>query len=404
MSGLAGNEQAVDDVVSDGSTTPTVSSLQDRETESRSRGRGSRGRKKPVDLNAARRGIFERIQQLAFVKAEENEFLEEDLRELQVILDKTLRWSQKRARLQGRIRDIEGENLDGRGKTLQEEASKLETEIRLKEEELWSLKARHRRILAELAESENSVEAKLSSYKSALSILDKEVGGFLRKPPKSRHVPLSPSPFLTLPPSRRTLEMAQEYWQDEHTRLAERCDEVDRDRAALDEGAVLWDDIITKLVQCEDSLQGQLRRTDIDPSGVLSEMEGTINYLETKLEVATSRNWNLLVCAIGAELEAFKQGKTLLAEMVSVGRKGKEKKPDLVETSPSSNTRTKAEESSPTRECNRSPPRLSALSPPKFLDLHDEDPDPELMISHQDEEQLMIARYDEDQGQLKSAR
>src|SRR3989337_842615 len=67
MSGLAGNNTTSDDLVSNGSTTPTVSSIQQhaRELERSEHGRVSR--KKVVGLNVARRGIARRIQQLAHV-------------------------------------------------------------------------------------------------------------------------------------------------------------------------------------------------------------------------------------------------------------------------------------------------------------------------------------------------
>ncbi|KAF2254555.1 hypothetical protein BU26DRAFT_514440 [Trematosphaeria pertusa] len=392
MSGLAGNDPAADDLVSNGSTTPTVSSIRgtDRSAENDDYTHGLRTKKK-VGLNAARRGIFRRIQQLASVKAEELDLLDEDLKDLQNIVQKTDAWSQKRSRLEKKIKDIEGENGGTRAQSLQTEASKLEQEIRQKEEELWALKARHRRVLNELADTENSVEAKLSTYKASLSILDKEVAHFLVRPPDANHVPLSPSPFLQLPAKRRTLEMAHDYWHDEQTRLREKCEEVDFDRAALDEGAVLWNNVVKKVVDFEASLQNHMqqagRSNSPDPSRLLEKMDATVSYLEDSLELASSRSWNLLVCAIGAELEAFKQGKEMLEEALGSKRKGKEKVTDkLVDTE---STHAESEEDEVSRSTIRigrsSPPKPSVSPPkPKFFDTDDEDPDPELMISHQD--------------------
>ena len=154
MSGLAGNESTPEDLVSNGSTTPTVSSVRghDRSTEHEEYHYDSK--KKKVGLGAARKGIFRRIKQLARVKAEEMDLLDDDLRDLHAIVEKTDVWTQKRSRLEKKIHDIEGESTGARAQTLQNEASKLEQEIRRKEEELWALKARHRRVLGELADAE----------------------------------------------------------------------------------------------------------------------------------------------------------------------------------------------------------------------------------------------------------
>ncbi|PSN70229.1 hypothetical protein BS50DRAFT_571520 [Corynespora cassiicola Philippines] len=390
-SGLAGNGSTPDDLASNGSTTPTVSSI--RLADKGSENEDHAPKKKPVSLNAARRGIFRRIQQLASIKAEELDILDEDLKDLQALVDKTGGWTQKRSRLEKKIKQMEGEASSSRTQELQAEASKLEQEIRQKEEELWALKTRHRRVVNELADNENSLEARLSTFKSSLSILDKEVNSFLAHPPEMNHMPLSSSPFLSLPPKRRTLEMAQDYWQEEHLRLADKCQEIDVDRAALDEGAVLWNDVVKKVVSFEANLQNYLqqagRNSSPDSSKLLTEMDATVIYLEEKKEFASSRGWNLLLCAIGAELEAFKQGKDMLEEALGSKRKGKEKAIPSLLDSESSHTESDEEEVSRSAfRIGRTPPSKPTIpsipTKPKLFDTDDEDPDPELLISHQD--------------------
>jgi hypothetical protein len=394
VSGLAGNESIPEDQKSNGSTTPTVSSVRGYDKGSETEVYEPTRQKKKVGLGAARRGIFRRIQELASVKAEEMDLLDNDLKDIQAIVNKTHVWGQKRSRLAKKVHDIEGESTGARPQTLQKEATKLEQEIRRKEEELWALKTRHRRVLSELADTENSVEAKLSTYKASLSILDKEIAEFLSRPPDTDHVSLSLSPFLSLPIKRKTLEMAHDYWQEEHTRLSEKCHEVDTDRAALDEGAVLWKDVVKSVGDFEASLQSHMqqagRSNNPDHSKLLTQMETTIVNLEDKLELATSRSWNLLVCAVGAELEAFKQGKDILEEALGISKKGKEKTTEmtemgemLVETE-SPSFESEEQGSSSAIRIPHSPPKSSTPAQPKFFDTDDEDPDPELMISHQD--------------------
>ncbi|KAJ4364322.1 hypothetical protein N0V95_000731 [Ascochyta clinopodiicola] len=386
--GLGSNEHMQDDLVSNGSTTPTVSSVRsaDRSVEDGDDERKPSRRK--LGLSTARRGIFRRIQQLASVKSEELDILDENLRHLQHNVEKTEAWTQKRARLQAKIRGIEGENSGARTQDLQTEASKLEQEIRQKEEELWALKRQQRRVLDELADTENSKEAKLSSYKTSISMLDKEVSSFLTRPLSAHHIPLSASAFPTLAPKRRTLEMAHEYWQDEYTRLAERCEEIDVERAALEEGSTLWNDTVKKVADYEASLQRYMHKVSkngaADPTRLLDQMDATILFLEEKWEYASSRSWNLLMCAIGAELEAFQQGRDLLHEALGVKRKGKEKATgSLVELE---EFKAPPEEMTGSAiRIGRSPPKPALVEPSLFeTDESNDDPDPELMISHQD--------------------
>jgi hypothetical protein len=317
--------------------------------------------------------------------------LDEDLRELQITVEKTNVWDQKRSRLEKKIKDIESEDAGAKTEALQTEASKLEQEIRQKEEELRALKRRHRSVLDELAATENSVEARLSSYKTSLSMLDRDIMGFLARPPNPNHIPLSESPFPSLPAKRRTLEMAREYWQDEYTRLAEKCEEVEFDRIALDEGAVLWNDVVKRVADYEASLQSYMqevgRSGSADTTRLLDRMDATIAYLNEKLELASSNSWNLLVCAIGAELEAFQQGKDMLEEALGVKRKGKGKATKSLVEFEGFNSSEPEEMTGSAIRVGRSPPKSAPLKP-KLFDTddedHNDDPDPELMISHQD--------------------
>lgn len=394
ISGLVGNDSNIpDDVISNGSTTPTVSSVR---SSSRSADNDENAhtlpRKKKIGLTAARRGIHKRIQQLASVKAEELNYLDEDLNDLNEIVSRTDTWTKKRARLEKKIRDIEkGDGSAERAEALRTEASSLEREIRQKEEELASLKSRHRSVLREIENGENTVEARLSSYKASLTILDKDVANFLARKPDTNHVSLSTSSYLSLPPRRRTLDMAHDFWSEEHTRLINKCEEVDIERAALDEGAVLWNDVVRRIINFESTLQDMMQQKprSLSPSKVLEKMDATVKYLEEKVDLVRERDWNLLFIAINAELEAFKQGKDMLEEALGVkkSKKGKEQAVD----SPVDSGGGAVHEDDP-EEISRSAIRIPksppkpAVTPPKpsFFDMDNEDPDPELMISHHD--------------------
>lgn len=414
MSGLSGDDSSIpDDLISNGSTTPTVSSVRSSSfgTPSQDENMPRAPRKKKPGLMAARKGIYKRIQQLAQVKASELDHLDADLQDVHTIVSKTDTWTQKRARLEHKISSIEeGDRSAERTQALHTEASTLAQEIAQREAELTALKARHKRVLAELDSSENAAEARLSSYKASLAILNTDVTDFLARAPDTNYAPDSSSTsssYLSLPPSRRTLALAHDYWTTAHARLLEKCEDVDVERAALDEGALLWNDVVTRIVGFESALQDTMARRprSLAPAKLLDKMDATIAFLEEKIDFVREREWNLLHVAISAELEAFRQGREMLEGVLGKGAKGKRKQNEgetLLESGVEMQARGDTNGDAAEEEISRSAIRIgkqpvgapAPTSPPKpkpqpsFFDHEteheNEDPDPELMISHQD--------------------
>ncbi|KAF2751946.1 hypothetical protein M011DRAFT_482728 [Sporormia fimetaria CBS 119925] len=377
-----------------GTTTSTASSLRDHGFESRKPPRRL-SKKQHVNLDAARRGIYTRIRELAKTKADETELLNEDLGELRAIMGRTEYWTQKRSQLQERIRDVPAEGQNERTRKLHDEASQLEHEIRMKEEELRVLRNRHGRVMDALEDYENSVEAELSSYKSSLLDLDKEVTHFLERPPTPKYRSTYDTLFFTLPAKRRTLELAHDFWKDERTQVQKRYDKAKFELEALEEGAVVWKNVVKRVSDYEKTLKEHLDRDIPDHSQMTTDIEALIAYLEEAYQNATSRNWNLLICAIGAELGAFKRGKEILETAMEKNSNGKPKEeptqPDLYEdkgdTRYESHSHAESDDESaaspPFRRTARSPLKTSLAPQPRFLDSdHDDDPDPELLISH----------------------
>ena len=122
--------------------------------------------------------------------------------------------------------------------------------------------------------------------------------------------------FTTLPPGRRTLDMAKEWWDKEVTQLQLRKQEVEKEKSALEEGAVLWEECIGIVTEFEDDLRKQMARNEVHGIERLrdqvTKMGGVITKLGQTLSIAEERGWNLLIAAVGAELEAFKEGESIL--------------------------------------------------------------------------------------------
>jgi hypothetical protein len=78
----------------------------------------------------------------------------------------------------------------------------------------------------------------------------------------------------------------------------------------------MWEDSIQVVTEFEDDLRLQMASNEVQDAKMLrnhiSKMRTVIETLEETLKVAEDRGWNLLICAVGAELEAFKEGYNIL--------------------------------------------------------------------------------------------
>jgi len=311
MAGLKTHQ--ADDHVS-GKSTPTVKSA--------TAGSSSSELPDAVSLQAARVGIWRTIQELADIKGAESNFFEDRLIEDQNILDQIERWEQKQHGLDKEVQHIEDSSDGQRTRDLQLEADQLQVEINEAESRLSAMKLQHKHMTEEIASINNSVQAKLSSYKASLEILNLDIKTFLQHPPKEARRNSSQSDFHSLPESRRTLTLAYEHWQTEQANWIRRQDEAALEHKALIEGARMWRGVVSTITRFERKLGGFMKEAgtrspragSLDPAmeELLMHMNSVIDDLQEKCEDAEGKDWKLLTCCIGAELEAFIQGRELL--------------------------------------------------------------------------------------------
>lgn len=361
VTGLTGSQE--DDVLSTGSSTPTVSTPYDRNGSRREslrsdggnafvRQQGLKPQRRNLNLNGSRKGIHKAMQRLAMIKVAEAEIYARDLDKNQAVLRQILAWETKQSRLEDKIDMIKKSDTGLERQALLGEADKLEQEIGQLEEKLRHMKARHKELLDEAAAVENRVQAKLSSYRFALENLHSDVNNFLTSATKpgligSRNSSVGGS-FFKLPPNRRTLELAKEQWIHQRDAAEDECKRIEVDRAALEEGAVMWNGVLSAVSKFEAELKkamtqpppspsllpslssgskakGKQKATESNsesghsnPEDILVQMDAVMAHLSHDLSVAESRNWNLLVCCIGAELDAFKQGRNMFREAMGL--------------------------------------------------------------------------------------
>nr|OQO16071.1 hypothetical protein B0A51_15391 [Rachicladosporium sp. CCFEE 5018] len=239
----------------------------------------------------------------------------------------------------------------------------------------------------------------MSSYRQSMELLENDVQRFLaRKPtavvsrPGSRDGQAS---VWELPTKRRTLELAKEQLHADREAQGLERRRVQRERQALEDGAALWKEVAATVTALEKRIRGDMSSSLDDPDrawdeapdaaptakmrDLLEAVDGATVSLQTRLEDAEVKNWRLLVVAIGAELEALRQGRTILSQALG---EAKDPRPDP--ESPNSPIQHLKEDSGDDKilELDKSfeTARKQSLSNGET----DDEIDPELLFSQQD--------------------
>ena len=311
-----------------GSSTPTSRSLQRTSSKGKIRGitpvRQPKG--KVVGLRGARRGLLRDMEQLVEVKSEEGRLLAAAIESREEVLRQVEIWERRiegvTRQLNGYIRSEDDEPGDGDEdfreiSELRSEERAVENEIREMEERLAQMKARKLWIGERIKEGVNKRESRLSSYRGTLREVESEVKEFLKRPPIPVSIVMADEEgFMALPAHRRTLEMAREWWVKEVSQLQGRKQEVETEKSALEEGAQMWEDSAHIVMEFEDELRKQMATNHVQDAERLRAQVGRMGNVIEKLgenaRLAEEKGWNLLICAVGAELEAFREGEGIL--------------------------------------------------------------------------------------------
>jgi len=319
LAGLAGGGPAHDDASSTGSRTPTTTSNKPKAVVP-----VRQPARKKLGLRGARRGIARAISDLANLKSEENRVLEDEVAERTGILSTVSNFERKSTGLREQIRGIQGEDASRRVEHLKAEENTLGNSIHDLETQLYEMKARHRHLAREIDGLNSSVQSKLSSYESALALAEKDIKIFLARPPVETSTTAATGVWA-LPKERRTLEMAKERYSEEQQTLRAQIKAVQAEGIALEEGGAVWEEVVQEVNTVEKSLRGEMQRMQsplVETTGgygtaqgmktILQTMIHVRTRMESKLDRAETNHWRLLVCCIGAELEALMEGQAVL--------------------------------------------------------------------------------------------
>lgn len=355
--------RAVEDEHSSGSATPTGTTSSTAASSSRLRksiieplARAGPGgevipvrqpRQKRLGISGARKGIARSMEQLANLKAEEEASLLSALSTRKKALASLRKLTTRRDGIAEQLSALEADGEEPLAKELEGLGSEHHgvcDEIRELEERLAGLKTRRRYLEGRMDDVKNRREAGLSGYRNALREVEETSKSFLARPPvkpldvealaESTSEEVSPGgvEFMHLRPERRTFDMAREWWESEVAILEKRKAEVDNERAALEEGSEIWEEVVSLVLDFEADLRRQMSSSSTgqtngkgkerEPTAVetlklqYEKINAVVAGLEQRLGAAEDKGWNLLIAAIGAELEAFGEAARMNRDML----------------------------------------------------------------------------------------
>ncbi|KAL8920867.1 MAG: hypothetical protein Q9208_006039 [Pyrenodesmia sp. 3 TL-2023] len=305
------------------------------------RRRSSRGEdedeeeEQPPSLQTARASLTTAISSLASLKSQTFSLLASALASTSTSLSAITTLQSRKSALVSKIGELEtspaSSELDG----LAREEEALGQEIYELESRLFEMKAKRRALRLRIEEGRNREEARVSSWRRSLELLEGEEGEVLRRGREG--VVLGGAAgkkgegaegVWDLPAKRRTLSMVRDYYAAEQERLGVRLEGVEREREALEEGGGMWEEVVEAVEGVEGLLVDEMNRMGEDGGGgrerggmekVLRAMGEARRKIEGAVRVAEEKGWRLLVVAVGAELEALVEGEGLLRGVLGLG-------------------------------------------------------------------------------------
>ncbi|KIW12354.1 hypothetical protein PV08_09631 [Exophiala spinifera] len=300
-------------------------------------------KKKRLTLRDARRGLSRSLAEFTALKDHELKIIDGEVLARNDALREASDLESRRQLLDAQVRKIQNQAV---AVDLRREAHQVEQEITELETRLLELRNRHRHLLDQVREHESSQDSELSSYTEALKLNENSIRHFLRLPPVAQGIGAGGvQGMYAFKPERRTLQMAQDQWTNDLDLLSARKADVARERQALDEGGKLWHEVSHRIREFEkdvrdrtkgltrsraalDAVEGDGGSTTVpvdDDTGIspiVENMYNLLDFLQDALAKAEIQGWKLLICAIGAEVAAFREARDALDPYVSSTRNG----------------------------------------------------------------------------------
>lgn len=278
-----------------------------------------------IGLHATRARILRSLQELAVVKEQESAIYSSEVSLRTHVLDGITAAEAKKEGIQDTITAIESDPHTGRSviTALEREEREVEAEIVATENKLMELRTRLGTVKRMREDRANKLEARLSSWQAALGEVERGAAErWLESGSKTRRG----TGVYALPRQRRTLQMVREEVEVAKSEMEKRVQDVERERAACVDGAQVWGRACQTVGEVEKRLRAEVGKdaswevgNGAEGSGmesILAHLDAAISTLTAQLALSESHDWKLLVCCIGAELEALKEGKEMLESVL----------------------------------------------------------------------------------------
>jgi len=366
MKGDVGRKQNPTKSYHDARSSPSAPQLQGKRTS------------RKISLHAARAGILRSLQELAIVKEQESTIFSSEIALRTYILDGITATEAKKEGIQGTVTAIESDPHTGRSAitALEREEREVEAEIVATENRLMELKTRLGTVKRIREERANKLEARLSSWQAALREVEKGAAERWLDSGKSIR---NRTGVYALPRQRRTLQMVREEVEAAKVEIEGSWKEVERERSACIEGGQMWEKVCQTVEEVEKRLTAEVGKDKLGEAdngvdgrvmeSMLAHLDTAISTLSAQLAVAEPKDWKLLVCSIGAELEALREGKDMLESA-------------LVQSGLLGSTGGVTVRSAEREEVNGLGRAQGALEGVPRSEDEDDEPGPELLISH----------------------
>ncbi|KAK0944245.1 hypothetical protein LTR29_004158 [Friedmanniomyces endolithicus] len=190
--------------------------------------------------------------------------------------------------------------------------------------------------------------------------------------------------------------MAREQWTSDRNTILEQRSSIEQEKAALDAGAAVWKDVVTHVADFEKRMRVSMADLSNPPPfsdgnserlrELLNNLDTMLEHLETQHKFAEARDWKLLIAAIGAELEALRQGRQILQNVLGITTDSGGESRSLVDAEEEGGGELATENGGDAiHELDRS--FETARRHKTRVSDSEDDPDPELLFSGHDAEQ-----------------
>lgn len=305
-----------------------------------------------MGLHAVRNGLLESLAALADLRREEDAHANAALSERRTALARLDSLGTRRTGIYEALKLLENGDEEPLGQELRKlgsEHESIDNEIQQLEKKLLGMRKRRRWLKERIDDVKSKREAGLSGYRGALKDVDAEINALLHRPlvqPLDQEM-LSRGKdsdeeagsaggleFMRLIPQRRTVGMAKAWLEAEIEILEQRTAHIGEEQQALEQGSIIWQEVMALVTDFELRLRETMKAgTSSSTASLVSDgkkassqedlmrsqlplMGEVVTELTQRMRVAESKHWNLLICAIGAEWEAFKEAHDVLKGIV----------------------------------------------------------------------------------------